>query len=63
MPPGYAELVYAERDDISIRLDIVFFFNAAYFNLKLPEDLIRNLAAKGIDLEITAYPVDPDAGN
>lgn len=63
MPPGCAELVRAEPEDISVCLDIACFFQTAYFNLTLPRKFITDLAAKGIDLEITAYPVAPDVGD
>jgi hypothetical protein len=60
MPPGCAELVAAEQDDISVYLDIAVYFNTAYLALTLPRTVIRNLAEQAIALEITGYPVSSD---
>jgi len=56
MPPKCAELMAAEPDDVSVWMDIALFFDTAYVTLTLGRDVISELAAKGIGLEITAYP-------
>ena len=61
MPPACVELVSSKQDDISASLDIAVFFKTPYFGLTLPHGLVAGLAAKGIGLEITGYPVASDA--
>ncbi len=58
MPPKCVELLLAEPNDIAVSLDIVVFYESAYVSFVLPSRLIRELCAKGIDVEVTVYPVD-----
>ena len=60
MPPKCIELHTSEPDDISVSLDIAVFYKSAYFNLVMPRGLITELSTKGIDIEITAYPVSSE---
>ena len=60
MPPKCSELIAAEPDDVSIYLCIAGFFETAYFSLILPHELIRDLSAKGVGLEIVGYPCGSD---
>jgi len=57
MPPKCAELAGGKADDLCVSLDVAAFYEGAYFNVVLPSDLIRELASKGVDVEITVYPV------
>lgn len=62
MPPICAELLATEADDISVILDVAVFYDGAYCDFMMPRSLIGQLAAKGVDFEITAYPVSHSAG-
>ena len=60
MPPRCVDLRASDPGDITISLDVAAFFEDAYFNIVVPPSLIGELSEKGIDFEITAYPVDSE---
>ena len=63
MPPKCIELLNTEPNDISVSLSIAVFYKSAFFNLNVPRSLITELSHKGIDFEITAYPVMEDGSS
>ncbi len=60
MPPECLAVLAAAPDDIAVSLDVAVFFETAYCGLRFGRDVIAELSRKGVDLEITSYPVAPN---
>ena len=60
MPSGWGGLFAAERDDVSISIDVAVFCVEAYWSLHLPTNLIDLLSAMGVGFDVTIYPTCGD---
>ncbi|HEY4308627.1 MAG TPA: hypothetical protein VGN12_04160 [Pirellulales bacterium] len=59
MPSACADLLATSPDDITVTLDVAVYFLTPYSSSIISPAMISALAGKGIQLEITSYPIEP----
>jgi hypothetical protein len=56
MPPECEKLLSRLPDEISGVLDVAAYFETANFSLDFPRELLDKLSAKGLGIQLSAYP-------